>query len=87
MIVMDKMTPLSDAQKWLQWAQRLQALAQSGLQYTTNPFDIERYQMISDWQRKSWRMVQVELKQVSEIFRRSGGLCDTKGGYSRGSVP
>ena len=33
--------------KWLRWAQQLQALAQSGLQYTTNLFDIERYQKIS----------------------------------------
>ena len=29
--------------KWLQWARRIQALAQNGLAYTQNPFDIERY--------------------------------------------
>lgn len=29
--------------KWLQWSQRIQAIAQSGLQYTTNPFDVGRY--------------------------------------------
>jgi ADP-ribose pyrophosphatase YjhB (NUDIX family) len=33
--------------KWLQWSQRIQALAQSGLQYTTNPFDSGRYQELS----------------------------------------
>ena len=33
--------------KWLNWAQQIQALAQSGLQYTQNPFDIERYQALS----------------------------------------
>lgn len=29
--------------KWLQWSQRIQAIAQSGLQYSTNPFDIGRF--------------------------------------------
>lgn len=30
--------------QWLDWAQRVDAIAQSGLAYTQNPFDIERYQ-------------------------------------------
>jgi ADP-ribose pyrophosphatase YjhB (NUDIX family) len=29
--------------KWLTWSQSIQAIAQSGLQYTQNPFDKERY--------------------------------------------
>ena len=29
--------------KWLQWAKKLQAIAQSGLTYAKDPFDIERY--------------------------------------------
>lgn len=37
------MTPL-----WLQWARRIQALAQNGLAYTPNPFDIERYSALRD---------------------------------------
>lgn len=32
--------------QWLEWAQRLQAIAQNGLTYSDNPFDIERYQQI-----------------------------------------
>ena len=32
--------------KWLEWAQRLQAMAQNGLAYCTNPFDIERYHAV-----------------------------------------
>jgi len=31
---------------WLDWATRLQALAQNGLTFAANPFDIERYQNI-----------------------------------------
>lgn len=32
--------------QWLESAQRLQAIAQNGLTYSENPFDIERYQQI-----------------------------------------
>lgn len=32
--------------RWLEWAKTLQAIAQNGLTYTENPFDIERYQSI-----------------------------------------
>lgn len=31
---------------WLQWAQRLQAIAQTGLTYAKDPFDTERYESI-----------------------------------------
>jgi ADP-ribose pyrophosphatase YjhB (NUDIX family) len=34
--------------KWLAWAQALQAHAQNGLTYTTNPFDAERFERIRD---------------------------------------
>lgn len=34
--------------KWLEWGRRLQATAQSGLAYTQNPFDIERYHAIAE---------------------------------------
>ena len=32
--------------KWIEWAKRLQAIAQNGLMYTQNPFDIERYKSL-----------------------------------------
>jgi ADP-ribose pyrophosphatase YjhB (NUDIX family) len=32
--------------QWLEWAQRLQAIAQNGLTYAQNPFDRERYEMV-----------------------------------------
>jgi ADP-ribose pyrophosphatase YjhB (NUDIX family) len=32
--------------KWLEWAQQLQVIAQNGLTYNENPFDIERYQQV-----------------------------------------
>ncbi len=34
--------------QWFEWAQRLQAIAQTGLTYAKDPFDIERYQAIQE---------------------------------------
>jgi ADP-ribose pyrophosphatase YjhB (NUDIX family) len=34
--------------QWLNWVRRLQAVAQIGLAYATDPFDIERYESIRD---------------------------------------
>ena len=36
----------NDRSPWLSWAVELQALAQAGLEYTDNRFDIERYERI-----------------------------------------
>jgi ADP-ribose pyrophosphatase YjhB (NUDIX family) len=33
-------------QQWLQWAQRLQSIAQNGLTYAKDPFDVERFTQI-----------------------------------------
>lgn len=32
--------------QWLEWANRLQALAQTGLEFASNPFEVERYQAV-----------------------------------------
>lgn len=34
------------ATNWLEWARKIQSLAQSGLTYSTNAFDLERYHML-----------------------------------------
>ena len=38
--------PMAD--QWLEWARKLQAVAQCGLTYTRNPFEIERYEQIRE---------------------------------------
>jgi ADP-ribose pyrophosphatase YjhB (NUDIX family) len=35
-----------DEARWLQWAKRLQAAAQNGLAYNTDPFNVERYRTV-----------------------------------------
>jgi ADP-ribose pyrophosphatase YjhB (NUDIX family) len=34
--------------KWLTWAKQLQSAAQAGIEYTTNPYDRERYEKIRE---------------------------------------
>jgi len=34
--------------KWLEWAREIQAIAQIGLTYTTNEFDIQRYKRLTE---------------------------------------
>ena len=41
MRILDNCDPL-----WLQWARKLQALAQNGLTYTENGYDLDRYRQI-----------------------------------------
>ena len=35
-------------EKWLKWAIEIQSLAQSGLAYTDNVYDIERYKRLRE---------------------------------------
>ena len=35
-------------EKWLQWAVKLQSIAQAGLYYGKDKFDLERYEQIRD---------------------------------------
>lgn len=43
---LDEQSPITA--QWLVWAQQLQAIAQSGLTYTRNPFEKERYQEVRE---------------------------------------
>lgn len=60
--------------KWLEWGQKLQSLAQSGLHYSDNPFEIERYKQIMEIAAE---MVAAESglhkKTVYELFLNEAG--------------
>lgn len=34
--------------QWLRWVKRLQSIAQDGLTYTRDPYDVERYQQLRE---------------------------------------
>lgn len=60
--------------KWLNWARRIQALSQTGLHFTDNPFDIERYKELrSIAAEMAADQTGAEVEDVSAIFEEQEG--------------
>ena len=65
--------------RWLEWAQRLQALAQSGLTYTKNAFEIERYEGVREIAAEIVAAhSDLSAGQVRELFATEGGYATPK---------
>lgn len=68
-----------DTPNLLQWAQEIQALAQSGLAYTENPFDAGRYKALS---RIAAEMMAAktgaDLEEVLPVFEAQSGYATPK---------
>jgi ADP-ribose pyrophosphatase YjhB (NUDIX family) len=65
--------------KWLEWAQTLQSLAQAGLTYSPNPFDIERYQHIRQVAAEIISTyAQVDLPVIQNLFAEQAGYTTPK---------
>lgn len=67
--------------RWLEWAQRLQAIAQTGLTYAKDPFDIERYEDL--------REIAAEIMAAGTNSTDVGPILDlfkTKTGYATPKV-
>ena len=59
---------------WLDWAVELQALAQAGLHYGKDPFDIERFQRMRDIAAEMLaRGTDLPLETVTDLFCRESG--------------
>lgn len=60
--------------KWLKWAIEIQGLAQSSLAYTTNVYDIERYERLREI---SAEMIEeksnINLEKVKDLFCNETG--------------
>jgi ADP-ribose pyrophosphatase YjhB (NUDIX family) len=67
---------MSEHPEWLIWAQKLDALAQAGLTYTKNPFDIERYHKIRE-------LTSEILSSYSHLdYKEIKNLLDSQAGYA-----
>ncbi|MEH1848822.1 MAG: NUDIX hydrolase [Nostoc sp.] len=65
--------------KWLEWAQKLQAIAQNGLTYSENPFDIERYKQLRAIATEMMAAYSnVEHSYVLDLFSREVGYATPK---------
>lgn len=65
--------------KWLEWAQKLQAIAQNGLTYTEGPFDRDRYQQIQHLAAEIMaEHTGVEPTYVLDLFQQERGYATPK---------
>ena len=77
--------------KWLEWGKKLQAIAQNGLTFTENPFDVERYKSLSAIAVEIMASYSnVEPSYVADLFAREGGYAtpkvDVRGAVFRGDT-
>ncbi|PYI51595.1 NUDIX hydrolase [Paenibacillus flagellatus] len=66
---------MTDANRWLHWAQRIQAIAQTGLTYAKDGYDIERYEEL--------REISIEMmrEQTGEPYAKVKELFASETGY------
>jgi ADP-ribose pyrophosphatase YjhB (NUDIX family) len=63
----------------LKWAQEVQAIAQSGLAYTQNPFDKQRYQELSKFAAQMMASATgAEISEVNSVFEAQSGYATPK---------
>ncbi len=65
--------------KWLEWVQKLQAIAQNGLTYSENPFDIERFKALQTISAEIMAThTNVEQSYILDLFTREVGYATPK---------
>lgn len=65
--------------KWLEWAKQLQAIAQTGLTYASDPFDIERYELIRKISVDIMNQyTKVEPQTIVDLFANETGYATPK---------
>lgn len=65
--------------QWLTWAQKLQAIAQTGIHYGNHPFDVERYEQIKQIAAEMMAAhAGVEPTRVLDLFRQEWGHATPK---------
>lgn len=70
---------MSDHEKWLQWAVELQSLAQAGLFYSKDVYDLERFERIRDISAEmiSYK-TEIGLEKVKDLFCNETGYLTPK---------
>ena len=67
------------ASAWLEWTRRLQAIAQSGLTYATDPYDVERYEQVRKIAAEiAASHTQAPLDRIVDLFSRESGYATPK---------
>ena len=72
---------------WIEWGQKLQAIAQSGLTFATDPFDIERYESIREIASEIIATgSQINPETVQDLLRTTKRIRHAKGRCPRRSL-
>lgn len=65
--------------KWINWTTRLQAIAQTGLTFATDPYDIERYKAIRELAAEMLAAgTDLELPVIRNLFSADSGYATPK---------
>lgn len=65
--------------QWLRWAKELQTMAQTGLTYTKDPYDITRYESIKHIAFEMMAMgAQMDLDHIRDLFQAEQGHATPK---------
>lgn len=65
---------MNQNEKWLEWAVALQSLAQAGLYYGKDPFDVERYEQIRTIAAEMISyQTEIPLQKVKNLFCNETG--------------
>jgi ADP-ribose pyrophosphatase YjhB (NUDIX family) len=71
--------PTHNEPQWLRWARGLQAIAQNGLIFVKNPFDVERYETVRQIAAEMMAAgSETELSQVLDLFTGEVGYATPK---------
>ena len=64
----------SDRIKWLEWAKELQFIAQAGLEYSRDPFDLERFARVREISAEIMREgTDMEIDKICDLFCNESG--------------
>jgi ADP-ribose pyrophosphatase YjhB (NUDIX family) len=67
------------ASAWLEWTRRLQAIAQSGLTYAQDPYDVERYHQVRQIAAEiAASHTQATADRIDDLFSRESGYATPK---------
>jgi len=65
--------------KWLEWAKQLQSIAQAGLTYSKDQYDLERFQQIRDISVEIMSgYTNTDMKRIIDLFANESGYATPK---------
>jgi ADP-ribose pyrophosphatase YjhB (NUDIX family) len=65
--------------KWLEWAQHMQSIAQAGLTYSQNPYDLERYKSLRELAAEILaEYTHTDLPVIEKLFESQTGYLTPK---------